>query len=274
MLIMKGDALAGPSSFWSEFPLADMLQDPNIGYFNEFHGRNIPSLAAGTDDFPGLAYFLDTSDTTVAIPGLGLASYGSILTSATQNDGPIIAMGGLSSACYQITTGTGKKLAFEASIGSDSAVYTDMSLFIGLASQTTIASLVANDGILTDTTGAPKSTGLNIVGFHAPAAVGVAPVLSAVHMKAGAALQTNLASAITMATGTFYNVGFVFDPNNDTLKFFVNGALVATKDVGDLGTTTFPSATSMTPVLALKNSGAGAVKKLNFKWIRAAQLAV
>lgn len=263
MTNLTADTSRGPSNtLWLDCPWMDMLQDPGIGiqFWDDF--INAPTMSSDADTALYAAY-IDTSNTiTQAATAGGVLA---LTTDATDNDAPVVQAGGGTGGSFQITTATAGKLWFEARIKV--STLTEMSVFVGLAAP----GATVDNGLLVNDTGALATT-VGSIGFNAPTSASASEIFRAAYVKASATSQYPVTAVHTAVADTWVKLGFKFDPYNDTITWYVNGiANATTTDVGDAGTTNFPSAVLLSPAIGMKNGEAGA-KTLSIDWWRCAQL--
>ena len=89
-------------------------------------------------------------------------------------------------------------------------------------------------------------------------------------------MQTLVAGIKTFAAATFYKLGFVYDPNEDTahrIRIYLDGAEYTTTygTATQVAAATFPSAVYMSPTFCADN-GAATSAKLDCDWHGVAQL--
>ena len=256
---------AGPSpALWASCPVADMLVDPNVGYhfFDDFL-----NFSGSATDSLGWDIYIDTSNTVTQVA----TEVGGVIrleTDATDNDAPIITSGGGTGVLGKIVSGTGKDLWFEARVRVSSAALSEMAIFVGMTEE----GLAANDGLISDNPDTDIATVMadkDYIGFAN--FTNAAPVFAACYKKSGGTDQVVDSDVHTIALDTWVKLGFRFDVANDKLTYYVNGVEQASFDVGDAGTTNFPSGEELAITIGFKN-GAATAKKLDVDWVRFAQL--
>lgn len=253
----------GPSyTIWADCPWSAIDDNPTLGirFFDDF--VNFPTHSADSNT-TGYASYIDTGNTiTQAATAGGVAV---LATDTTDNDGPVLQLGGGTGGSFQITTATAGKLWFEARISCDTIA--DSAIFLGLAAP----NATADNGLLVDDTGALATT-LGSIGVIAPANGSSTLVFKAAHVKASGTSQYPVTGLKTLAADTWCKIGFKFDPTADTITWYVDGVANATTlDVSDAGSTDFPASVLLSPAIALKN-GTGAARLLRIDWWRCAQL--
>jgi hypothetical protein len=256
---------AGPShTIWGDCPVLAMLQDPSIGFhfFDDF--LNFGGNATAGES--GWSKYIDTSNTILPL-ATEVGGVVQLLTDATDNDSPILTSGSNTAGCVKVVSG-GKAMWYEARVRVSSAALTEAAYFVGLTEE----ACAANDGLISDNPDTDIATVMadkDYIGFAN--FTNAAPVLAACYKKAGGTDTVVVASAHTIALGSWVKLGIKFEPTIDRLTFYVNGASVGYFDVGDAGTTNFPSGEELAMTFGLKN-GTTAAKLLDVDWVRVAQL--
>lgn len=243
------------------------------GDFNELDAIALGNAIVLRDDFVNFgkhntdqdtqiySSYIDTSNTIQQAATAG--GVVELTVDATDNDSPVLQAGGGTGGAFQITTGTAGKLWFEARV--QVSTLAEIAVFVGLGAP----NATADNGVLVDDTGA-LSTSLGFIGWHAPAAASTC-VFDGTYVKASGTAQVVASDKHTAVADTWVKLGFKFDPQADTLTYYVNGVSVGSADVSAAGTTNFPSAVLLSPVIAMK-TGAAAAKTLRMDWWRCAQL--
>jgi hypothetical protein len=165
------------------------------------------------------------------------------------------------------TAGSDKLTIFEARFQCPSALsLSAQSTFIGMSEE----GLAAANTILDAGTMADK----DLIGFNiAEAAPGV---LSFVYRKAGQALQTPIAALTTLVAGTWYKVGFVYDPDappSQRITVYLDnveqGTYVTATDIAPdatTGTVTFPDGEQLAILAGCKAFSAD-ITTLYLDWV-------
>ena len=258
----RGDnADAGPSrEIWANCPVADMLVDPNTGYyfyddFLLFLEDTGGWLCAGTND----------TCTNLATEVGGVIQVGA---TGADNDEGYLTSGNNEAGWGKMYTTTPKELWWEARVRINSI--TDVGTFVGLSEEGLAAAdtLTNNDAAL-----ASK----DMVGFHADTA---APAtLDCVYRTAAATAVVAKAAAQTLVATTWYKLGLHFD--GKYLNWYINGvreALTSTitgvvvgKGLKVSAATDFPDGEELAVLIGV-HDGEGAAKNIDIDWVRCAQL--
>jgi hypothetical protein len=300
--------------------VADFIQDPRLGmhFFDDF-------LVAGTGPaVSGAAYLGSMGQWSIYLGSTAALADGGIVGGGIQFvPGSIAVSSGASTpttaltsqaGAFQITSAsTGAsalqgRLAFEARVMLTSVTDAKRGAFIGLTDQGTPAAgnpfLVVSGGSSNELTSTR-----NLIGFYNPSS-GLNADWQFVYQLASTApvFVTNLANLIStvtgsaIAAGTFYKLGFVFDPNaapqaissaatgqtagvvaKGMLKVYVNGIQAAAflTQTQNILTASFPTGI-MGPCIAFcnvsnsgtSNSATNLSGKMTVDWIRVAQNAI
>lgn len=248
---------AGPSpALWGDCP--PDIADPNVG--SEIFQDFLLGIRNTTDvELLGFKAFIDTSDT---IQQYATEIHGvlEMATAATDNNNPAIATGGDIAGCVKPYTTTPKKFWLEARIKT--SVITEQSLFFGLAA----IGCCANNGLLTDTTGALQDK--DCIGFHvieaAPATV------NAVYKDNGQTAVEAGAAVHTLVADTYVKLGLRYSgKGSKCLTYYVDGVEKAWVTATVAAATGFPNNTILAVLLSLK-TGSGAARKAYVDWLRVA----
>jgi len=151
----------------------------------------------------------------------------------------------------KITSGTsGRKQLFETRIALGQIV--TQNFFVGLMEE----GCAAHD-LVSDAGGLPDK---DYIGFWVAEAA--SSVLYFAYKKAGQTAQTVLTPFQTLAVDTYYNVGWVFDPDApaaERLRIYLNGAKQSSfVTSANIAAATFPSGEEMAFTIGGKTSGAAA----------------
>lgn len=250
---------SGPSpAIWgTPFPsMVDLLQDPGLGFLMHEDWRNFcPPATNTTSSVGGWRCFLSDGG---AITSAGIANLTAI--SATSNDDNEAVVLAKTIAGIRITKNSGRKVAFEARMRSDTITDTKNGWFVGLAEpvEPTATSHIADAGTLAD---------INFIGFHR--LEGDGDKVDIVY-KADGQTQQSFTDALTLVADTWYKMGFLFD-GKETLRFYLNGAVYATADLGatSLDAATFPDDINLAPALVLHKAATGTAEGSNLcNWVR------
>lgn len=298
------DTSRGPSrSIWSyEGPNAgieDFFQDPYLGAYTIEEWNPAPNFSGGsfTGGFGQWSIF-STANGAVAddqIAGGGLR----LKASTTANQGVTLSS---STGGYQMVNGSGVlqgKLAYECRVLVSTGSFTNSTqdTFLGLTDN-----LPCGSNVPISSTPGTLAASTNFIGFHKRGGTTNANDWGFVFGASGQTIvyPTGLNTLITTVlgtapvVGTYYKLGFVFDPtptnpvlqiataasSNQTvgnkavpmLRVFVNGLQAAAFLIkSDITATNFPNGTFLAPCYAfLQQSTTAGIYSSN-DWIRAAQ---
>lgn len=307
---LAADTERGPSpSIWGSPGsgnawIADFIQEPRLGLyqFEDFKSCGITPATGSAGNFIGDTAWYAYGDTAGVITDANIVGGGITLAGGT-TDNAGIALGSLAQS-YQLVTSAAAlqgRLAFECRVAMSTASYvaTRNDMFLGLvdASGTPAAVLpiTATGGLLT--------TAAGLIGFHKRGGTTGAVDWNFVYQVAGgtAVYATNLQALITTVTGvapvggTYYKLGFVFDPFNAPLlpitsastgqtaspnatramvRIYVNGLQAAAflTSTNVLGTA-FPT-TVMSRAAAYRNDNTTAALSGSVDWVGVGQNAI
>lgn len=300
------DTGRGPSEYLTGAPggaggwIADFLQDPSLGmYFYE------DFLVA--PNYPGGSYTGSAGRWSIfstangAFADDGIVGGGLRLQASTTADQGVTL--GSDAGAYRLITAAGAlqgRLAFECRVLASTGSYTasTQDTFVGLC-DTTPASQIP----ITNTNGTLAST-ISAIGFHKRGGATVPQDWSFVFCVSGQTIQypTNLTTLVTTVTGTapvvgtYYKLGFVFDPtpsctplyvssvasSNQTvsqlaapiIRVFVNGQPAAAFLIkADVTAATFPTGV-MAPVFAFMQQSTTSGIYSAIDWLSVAQAAI
>ncbi len=298
----RGQVVSGPSyDLWSDCPVAEMMQDPNVGlhHFDNFSvcptittskKANTGTAASGLTAIPASwdatagSYVMNDfasvlrdmhagdynyyNDDGVVIGPSGLQGGGLKISGndADNDEGSIQAGGG--GLVISDTSTAARKLWFEACIQKASIGDNGLAFFLGLM---TPASTAAD--ILVDDTGAMAAS-KSYLGFRVLQDNG--EEVDFVHAKSTGAVVEWGADVVDMVAATDIKLGFKYDPDSDKkIRLWIDGVeyssdwLVA----ADIALATFPDGVVLAPMFATK-VGTAAEVVTYMKWWRWAQLAV
>jgi len=302
----------GTPNAWVE----DFIQDPRLGIhvFDDFElcGSGPAAATALTGSFGRWAMYQGSNSGNI----IDASKIGGVIqivpSSGTVSSGastPTVAIQGLCGAFQIITNSSGNsalqgKLAFEARVALTSITSGQRDCFIGL----TDAPPGSNNPFLVLSAGSSNmlSSSNNLIGFY-NAASGRGQDWWFVYQLASTAavFASNLGSLVSkvtgtaIAAGTFYKLGFVYDPNAQVgaiatasdgqtvgvtakkmLQVFVNGqaSAVFLTQTQNILTASFPTGV-MAPIIAFTdvstsgtaNSGTASAGVCQVDWLRVAQ---
>lgn len=298
--------------------VADFIQDPRLGmyFYDDFLVAGyVAGAAAVTGSLGQWSVYLGSTATVGdgGIVGGGLQFNPASIAVSSGTSTPTTAIAGLAGS-FQITANSSGasalqgRLAFEARVMLTSVAASQRDAFVGLADQTTPASglpfLVLSGG-----SSQMLTTTRNLIGFY-NADQGRGQDWAFVFQLASTApvFCSNLNSLVSrvtgsaIAAGTFYKLGFVYDPNAQTqtigtasdgqtvgaiakamIKVYVNGVQAAAflTQQQNILTASFPTGI-MAPLVAFANcssSGTGNSAtsqsgQMVIDWLRVAQNAI
>ena len=246
---------------WKNFPIEDVRNNRNLGFFRHVEFDEVPDVAAGSmANYGPLKGFASTGGSAA---DAGIIGGAKVLSSDGDNEGASIQMGGTS---IQIAQGKGRAV-FEARIKTSTITDTKHGFIIGLAEALTLSATVPITAL-----GAISDN--NIVGFMR--LEGDGDQLDTVYKCDGVAAVTVQADALTTAlvADTWVKVGFEFNPNDNSLTFYVNGvALATTKTIPSAAGTDFPNDVLLAPVFAVLNATGTTPGNSTIDWWAYGQLA-
>lgn len=248
--------LHSPNVWW-DVPLDAIIAGYRDGYydFDDFGNFGI----GATDAVGQYKFYIDTSN-TVSQLATEVNGVVRLLTDATDNDAPVLQSGGGTAGEVKFVSG-GSSVCFEARVRVGATI-TEQASFIGLAEE----ACTADNGLISDNPDTDIATVMadkDYVGFAN--FTNAAPVLAFCYKKAGGTDTVKVASAHTIVASTFVKVGFKYTSKDDKLTAYVNGLSVGSYDLGDLGTTDFPSGEELARTIGFKNGSAGA-RNLDIDW--------
>lgn len=227
-----------------------------IDDFNSFPALTV-TTAAGQLQAPNGYFAYIEADATVGRIGPRAATPSAIelLTSTDTADGDnhvtSLGTGGNVGTLGSIDDSDPKLLIYESRFRLNSVTDGDGSVFLGLGEE----GLGAAATPLADDTGHTTSDD-DLIGFLITEDDNDA--LKFVYRKNGGALQTVLTYGTALAANTWYNVGFVFDPNapsSERIKIFVDNVEQSTYVTAtDIAAATFPDAQNLAMYAAIINS--------------------
>ncbi len=146
--------------------------------------------------------------------------------------------------------------------GDDKLVIFDVRFKIGTLAETALFMGLTEEGLaaadtLVDDTGALASK--DMIGFHIPTHASVA-TCSFVYRKAGQAAVTVISGLKTMVADTYYNMGFIYDPQAEAakkIKVFLDNVEQTTYVTStNLAAATFPNGEELQPLFGYKQGAA------------------
>lgn len=205
-------------------------------------------------------------DTGVTLQGEATIDTGLVMAhdGSTDNDEGVLSGGGNTGVCGIISTtaGVAKKLCFEMSVAKNTVANNGLMFFAGLSEEGLAAAET-----LVDDTGALASK--DFIGFSNLADDGDS--LDVVYRKAGQALTAVEDAAYTLVADTYYKLGMVYDPAEDTdhkITFYIDGVDICSYvTAANLAAATFPLGEELTWLFATK-IGEAAAAKAYIRWIR------
>jgi hypothetical protein len=264
---ITGDRLPSPA-IWQTFPMYEHLMRPGVWFhwFDDFH--NVPELTTNTADEAIYASFIDTSDTIRQLATEKMLGVLRLSAAATDNNGPVVTMGGNNGASVLIsdTAGDDYPLWLEARWRKSSITANQAAMFLGLCEE----ARAVNNGLLADDTGVLAD--IDHIGFNVAHDAGAE--LNWAYTKAGQTDTEVIAALDTIVADTWYKHGFYFNPSADTAErigVYVNNSRNSTFVTGtNIAAATFPDGEEMTFAAGVKAGEATAVT-LDLDWIRLAQ---
>jgi hypothetical protein len=251
----------GPSDIiWSDCPYEDIKKDPFLGFIIEDDFKSYGATGAHNN------WVEDVTNGTIA--KLAADDHGmtwedgvvELEKTGADNDAAMLVGGFQTAAAGEFhldkTADGGRKLWFEARVSVEQIA--DGDLAIGLCDpEVTDVNLIENDDSQIEE---------NFVGFRVLHADpdGLDCVISA----GGTEEVVDDVSQVLVAD-TAYKVGFVYDPVGDTLKFYIDGTLIATKSSAS-DDANFPDGVDLSIVFITKAQGAAG--SLAVDWVRCVQL--
>lgn len=262
-------------NIWGDCPIEAIVNGtiPGRVFQDDFTGI-VPNSSAGAGATAGLstAGYLLYGDTGVTLKAQAGVEEGVLECAGNDadNDESVLSTGS-PSFIVSDTAADAKKLWFEARVKKASVADNACAMFIGLAWDHGDGVSVAKTLCLTDDDA--NLGAFSYLGFHVDQANGDA--MDFVYMAEGQAQTVKIAGVEVPVADTFTKVGFVYDPDADSLKrikVFINNVEQSTYVTAtNIATATFPDAEPMAMVWAVK-VGAAAESKAQMDWWRAAQL--
>jgi hypothetical protein len=232
-------------AIWGDFPIGQIREDPNIGFFKYDDFIDFTPVAAGAQALYGNYYGFGSTGGTVAVAD----EVGGAITLSSDGDdeGASLAM---PMKPAQISR-SHKLLCAEFRIKVDTIADTKNGFFLGLADALTLSATVpiAAAGTLADE---------NFVGFHR--LEGDGDKLDVVYKADGVTQVTVLADAVTLVADTYVNVGMRFEPRGPAglwyMRFFANNVELSSARLNIIATagTDFPNDVRMGLVAAILNA--------------------
>ena len=249
----------GPSgAIWKDCPIADIIEDPNIGYYFFDDFLAIPKTPPTTEGNFGIyKAFSSTGGTIVDGAEVG-GSWA--LGSDGDDEGASIHTG---ATPFKISL-SNAKLWFEARVKSSTIADTKHGFFVGLMDSTALTATVP-------LTAAGAIADVNIVGFHR--LEGDGDKLDTIYKADGVTQVTVQTDEVTLVADTYKKVGFVWNTANGKMEFYDDGVLQSTTYTMVSGAgTDFPNDITMGLVFAVLNATGSTPGTAEIDWWRCAQL--
>jgi len=233
---------------WKDMPLDSILMgNARVGYglSDDFVLAPTSATAPSSVAFGNYVAYGDAGTTIGPYTG-GVG--GALLLTHDGNDNDEISVQ-VNGAPFLIsdTSGSDRKLVFEARVQKSSVTNDVMAMFLGLGEEGLAAA-----NTLVDTTGALASK--DFIGFHVDQADGDS--IDFVYRKAGQDAQVLISGVSAMVADTAINLGFVYDPEaaaDKRIKVFVNGVEQGTYVTAtQIAAATFPDGEELAPLFATK----------------------
>jgi hypothetical protein len=254
-----------PSPFiWNTCPWRE-IQDGTIDGIADHDDFNLPYLTTPTTEAVYGKYKAFSSTGGTITPAAG-AQFGTLtLGSDGDDEGANVTD---VRPFVKISANLGK-LWFETRAKVNSIAVTQFDAFVGLSQ------LFTGSAILPITATAGAMADLNLVGFLRPGTgtTGDGSSLKCIYKADGVTLVTVETLAAQFVADTYIKLGFVFDPKDNYLRFYVNGIEVDSKLIPDNTGTDFPADTVMGRCAAVLNTAA-VTSLFTIDWWRVAQLGV
>ena len=274
----KGDATGSGTSpnLWGDCPLVEMIADSNVGYQWHDEFLHFPTIATTNVKDP-YYFFADAGITCLG----STAALGGALTivqdGSHDNDEGWLQYGTHVYSPFMIsdTAGSDKKLWFEARVKVSSIVDDVLAMFVGLAEVGVCAAEYKTDdtGVLAD----KDYIGFDTLHVNSGTA-GTNALVNVVYNLSGQTAKTLITTAHTLVANTHVNLGFVYDPDEETakrIKFYVDNVeqstYVTATQIATATGVAFPDAQYMAPTVGTK-LGSAVAGTLTMPWWRIAQL--
>lgn len=257
----------GPSGFWEDCPVLQMLADPNVGYY--FFDDFLDSFQdPTTTKIYGKYLCLDTGDCTLTATSDVLGGAVALLCT-TDNEDCGIRLGTGSPFVISDRAASAKKLWFEARVKVNAITNSLFGAFVGLTDETALAANfiadAGNDFADKDLIGFWKDETDDSTGAH----------VHFVYQITGQDFVTKIDTVATLVANTFIKLGFVYDPAAEPtkrIKVYVDGVEQSTYVTAtDIATATFPDGEEMAP-MAYVSAASASDGILTMDWWRIAQL--
>lgn len=246
-----GNAGFPSPSVWGDCPNT-LLRDKGLGYFAQADG------AGDVNTLPGLPEDSDAGSYTYDA-GANVDNRAVAFDVGAATDNNALAIHTLPLA--KMAKGSGTKLWAEVDVAFDALG--DEGLFFGFGD----GSALVRD-VIADNPSNTAQAGVidqSLVGFVTTQASSAIATIDAVYQKAGDGGATTVqASVATLAAKTFVRLGVRYD-GRDTVRFYVDGAKVAEKQIDS----SFDQTHDLGVVLGLK-TGAAVQAKAYYRFIQAA----
>jgi hypothetical protein len=266
----RSQSTNGPSyEIWHDCPVAEIHQDPAVGYghFDDF--VHCPTLSAGAGDSLNYLAYGDTGVTIKAQAGVS-GGVAEVAGNDADNDESVLSTGAPAFVVSD-TASAARKLWYECRIKKASIANNACALFNGLAWDHGDGVSVAKTICLTDDDA--NLGAFSFLGFHVDQADGDAIDFV---VKAEGGAQTVIKAGVAVPEAdTWIKLGFKYDPDEVTskrIKIYVDNVLQSTFVTGtQIAAATFPDAEPMAMAWAAK-VGAAAESKAQMDWWRCYQL--
>ena len=263
-----GDRLSSPA-LWEKLNMTEVLYEPfsHVYWQDDFHFTPSLTTASGAvNRYPYMSY-IDTSNTIVMLATEKMLGVLRLLTTTSDNDGPVISLPGDAGTAFLIsdTAGDDMPLWFESRWRKSSVTADQAAIFIGLVEQ----ARAVDNGLMVDNDGTPTTT-IDQIGFNVAHA---SPTALDFTWHLASQTRQELADIDVLAASTWYKNGFHFDPSRDTaerIRVFVNNIPHTSFVTGtQVAAGTFPE-DEVTFAAGVKNGEATATS-LDLDWVRIAQ---
>jgi len=244
----------GPSFILAKVNADAIASNPGVGYglvedFDAF-GQTV-AVTSNVGYYAGKSgAWKSYEDNSCAITPQATVNGEIVIATTTSDNVEVWLQSGASAAAPFVisdTSGSDKKLVFEARVKTSTATNSKFGFFVGLAEE----GLAAADTIADDGTLASK----DLIGFFRPEGDGDG--IDFVYQKAGQALQTIVAD-ITVAADTYLKLGFVYDPAAPAAKriaVYVDGVEQSTYVTAtNIAAATFPDGEELGVLIGGKNA--------------------
>lgn len=248
-------------AIWKDFEWALTNGRPGEGFVYHEDFAVGPAFADNTTGVwtGNLPWRYFTSDSSGVITFSTAAESAIVVTSDGDNEGAVLSM---AAAPIRITSGSGRKVAFEALVKSSTITDSKHGFFLGLFEPLvpTATSHIQASGAMADE---------NFIGFHR--LEGDGDKLDVVWKADTITQQSSVgADAVTLVADTYVKVGFLFD-GETTIRFYYNeddlGSSVRVTETA-LEATSFPSDINLSMAFALINATGSTPGSTTLEWLR------